>query len=230
MGEGDFGYETTGYVLSGLGELLEDCIRSTVSEVASRLVGLGAAQERQAYLDLVAVGEDPARAAEMAKNSGCGLTIRGIWRLCGVDDPRLKAPYRPGAVISDLFAIARAVQAVVYPKQDELPDVGDVVLVGSNTDKTAGGVEHVFTVVDHTDDTVTSVDGGQVDAQGHQIIKRLTRPAKWDRKLWIGSRRVACWVDVTRLTFASTLILPVRLTVAPPTEPVPTTTTTEPCA
>lgn len=156
--------------------------RETAVRCAEAVVGLGAnpenAEHRDDYLELIAPGETPSVAAQMATMSGCGLVVAGIWRAMGFEHEELEAPYRLGSAISRLMSIALGLGAWHGYKVGRVPSPGDMVLVGGS----AGGVEHVYTVLEATpqpDGTVRlrSVDGGQRDAQGFQTI--LAKERLW---------------------------------------------------
>lgn len=176
--------------------------------------GIGLSSDRQRYLDLIAPGEAPNVQDAMSCESGCALVVRGFWRLLGVKDHRLDAPYTTGKAVAWLVAIARERDAWVNANQDKLPGVGDMVLVGGDAQHD-GGVEHVYTTIELRGDPVTvcSIDGGQVDEGHHQLIRRKERGwvvrdnAYWD-VVRQGSdpgssaqrgRRVKGWVDLERL-------------------------------
>ena len=146
--------------------------RRELVELATSHVGSGDDDEgRFDYLELIASGETLARASQMSAESGCGLVIRGLWRAYGCVDKRLEPPYRDGRVISDLVAMAREAGAWRMGGLDQLA-AGDMVLLG--------GREHVLTVVYVAVGAIHSIDGGQLDADGHQMI------ASRERKLVVG--------------------------------------------
>lgn len=71
-----------------------DSIRPAVTAYVRTLAGLSASEPtRAAYLDLIAPGETPTRAAEMALMSGCALVARAVLRAF-VAHPLLTQPYR----------------------------------------------------------------------------------------------------------------------------------------
>ncbi len=157
-------------------------IRDDVTAHARSLVGLCADPDDElickVYSDLIAPGETPQRRREMLCNSGCALTVRGIWRHF-ILHPILEAPYRTGDAVSDLWAIARAAGAIRMP--GSIPSPGDAVIVGGGTD--GGGTEHVWTHIQTDwagyDGRVLDLglDGGQrhptakgTDGKGAQLI------------------------------------------------------------
>jgi hypothetical protein len=183
-------------------------------DLISAYDGIGLSNDRQRYLDLIAPGEAPRMRDAMSGESGCALVVRGFWRLFGVKDRRLDAPYTTGKAVAWLVAIARERGAWVNADRDKLPGVGDMVLVGGDMQRD-GGVEHVYVTLELRGDPVTvySIDGGQVDAGNQQIIRRkergwiLREKAYWDVVI-AGSdpgsatqrgRRVKGWVDLERL-------------------------------
>jgi hypothetical protein len=138
--------------------------------------GIGARTDHERYLELIAAGESPEVAEAMSRESGCALVVRGFWRLFGIADRRLAAPYVPGKAIAWLVALARERGAWVEARPDALPGIGDTVLVGGDP-AADGGVEHVFTVLELQPDplTIRTLDGGQVDEDKGQIICRKER-------------------------------------------------------
>lgn len=139
--------------------------------LARELEGLGAAPEtKAAYLDLIAPVETHGMREAMSSLSGCGLVTRGLWRRCGIVHPRLESPYVIGHAMSDLLSIAAEARAATAGLS-RWPEPGDAVIVGGGPD--GGGPEHVFTVleVDDADNDITALDGGQRDAQGHQVVR-----------------------------------------------------------
>lgn len=104
----------------------------TVEDVinyARSLVGLTADPSspwRTEYLSVIAPGETPARAAELALNFNCELTALAVWRRF-ISHPLLLAPYISGMAGRNIMTIAREASAV-RPIQ-ALPETGDVVLV-----------------------------------------------------------------------------------------------------
>jgi len=117
---------------------------------------------RAAYLDLVAPGETPARAAEMATMSGCALTARAVLRRF-IAHPLLAAPYRTGQAMADLVRIASEADAL---RSALWPMAGDVVIVGGGAD--GGGTEHTWIALEDS----WGIDGGQRDGAGFQRIAR----------------------------------------------------------
>jgi hypothetical protein len=186
-------------------------IRIRAVDAAKWATGLTAnpAEDRQSYLDFVGPGESAAMQGSMATMSGCGLTVAGIWRAIGVVHPKLSAPYKPGEGISRLITVARSTNAWRPFTASELPQAGDMVLVGDNT--AANGVEHVYTILDQVETDITlfrTVDGGQIE-NGFQIIKE--KQHRWEGQMDFGlastdpggkaskGRKIIGWVDVPSL-------------------------------
>lgn len=153
-------------------------IRDRIVELARSYAGVSVSSDRYRYLDLVGPKgiEGAAREAFFAspRTSGCGLTIRGLWRKMGLDHPRLMKPYVMGMGIADLVAIAREFDAWIpnFKMGDRRPLPGDAILVGGS------GQEHVATITEvFADDYFESCDGGQVDQLGNQCI--ALRHRRW---------------------------------------------------
>lgn len=189
--------------------------RDTMVALALSYRGVGMAPATRAqYLDLIAAGEHPEIASQMGRMSGCALAIRGYLRLDGFDDPRVRAPYKVGMAIAWLIQMARERRALVAPpphvSQRDLealgmPQPGDVILVGGQGAGN-GGSEHVYVVTRADPDrALESVDGGQVDGAGLQVIRErfrrwhLHRGGLWDTPLDGSAKRVQAWIDLDRL-------------------------------
>lgn len=140
--------------------------RSIFVENALSVEGLGGAPEHQAdYLALIAPGETEAMQRDMLQMNGCALTVRGLWRMAGVNHPILQRPYRIGMAVSDVVQIGKDAGAWRTTGQ---PLPGDVFLIDN--------LEHVGTVVERPTETeIASIDGGQRDSFGHQLIRHRTR-------------------------------------------------------
>jgi len=164
---------------------MDDLIDSYL-ELITPYHGVGVSTDKDRYFELIAAGEDPPLQEEMGKLSGCALSVRGFWRLFGLRDPRIIGRYKPGMAVNWLVQIAQERHGWYTPGDGKLPNPGDMVLVGG--DKTRdGGVEHVYTVLEISCDPVIiqSIDGGQVDGAGKQIIQRKQRMwAKRDGGFW----------------------------------------------
>lgn len=146
--------------------------RVRMRHLAESVVGLGAAPDfADRYLELVGAGESDAMRAAMLTMSGCGLTVRGLWRRFGMTDPRLEAPYSPGVVMTTIRDMANEADAWTDGLASDLA-IGDVVYVSEP--------DHVGTVVRVERKAggavdVTTVDGGSQDGAGRQLIRT------WDR-------------------------------------------------
>lgn len=176
--------------------------------------GIGVGTDKDKYYDLIAAGENAGTQQAMGTMSGCALSIRGFWRLFGLDDKRITGPYKPGMAVIWLQQIAQERKAWFHAAPDTLPGAGDMVLVGGDKGKD-GGVEHVFTVLEMSTDPIViqSIDGGQVDGAGKQIIKkkqrtwRLQNGGFWDvvfqgtdpGSAAAGGRRVQGWACVSKI-------------------------------
>lgn len=165
-----------------------------VVDLARSYAGCSVSTDRARYIALVGPDESAQVQNYMADphTSGCALVVRGLWRLAGLRHPRLAPPYHVGAAVADVVAIARELGAWVPMPSVLMPAPGDVVLVGGGAD--AGGVEHVYTVVDvQPSRFITSIDGGQRDAHGQEAIYERHRTwtpdahgAVWDHVI-VGS-------------------------------------------
>jgi hypothetical protein len=145
--------------------------RRKMRVMALRVVGLGAADPGP-YLELLGPGESEAMKAAMLTMSGCGLTVRGLWRRFGLRDPRLEAPYEPASVMSTIQSMAN--EAGAWTAGLGTIEVGDVLYVSEP--------DHVGTVVDISGSpeagySLTTVDGGSTDAAGRQAI------VTWERAI-----------------------------------------------
>ncbi len=165
--------------------------RRSFVELADAMCGVGAAPDRrEEYLALVAPDEPPAMREAMTTAivgggrgmSGCALVVRGLWRRAGVVHPRLAAPYVIGRAVQDVYAIAKEAGALRGASSllAAPPLPGDVFCVDAP--------EHVGIVVEVTDVDqvrgggaigggvqIASVDGGQRDAAGWQLVRRRER-------------------------------------------------------
>ncbi len=155
---------------------------------------------RRVYLDTIAPGETPARAAEMALMSGCALTCRAILRRFIVH-PILDAPYRDRRAVSDLVEIAMAANA--QRQAWSLPEPGDMLIVGGDGH---GGPEHAWTALSVVANPypdggllLDGLDGGQrtEDAGRHQWIVQRDHELRdgWDITATY-RRRVRYVIDV----------------------------------
>lgn len=172
---------------------------------------------REAYLDAIAPGETESMKKQMATMSGCGLIVAAVWRLLGVKHYKLDPPYIVGTAVSRLVTLARKVNAWVPFKTDQLPNPGDMVLIGDNG---AGGVEHVYTVTSVTPAAdgqpvvLESIDGGQRDLAKYQLVLAKKRVWRGNKDIVftasdpgsakVGGRKIYGHVDVTKLPLEET--------------------------
>lgn len=191
-------------------------VRDDIVALAKSYDGVSVSSSKDRYVELLGPGEAANMQAYFCdpKTSGCGLTVRGLWRKSGVTDKRVLPPYKFGTAISLLVGVARDRRAWINAKPGKTPKPGDFVLVGGDPTKD-GGVEHVYTVCSvepQSDGSVilTSVDGGQRDAKGQEAIygkgRRWTvrNGSYWDVSHTgsdpgagvPGGRRVQGWGDI----------------------------------
>jgi hypothetical protein len=98
------------------------------------------------------------------------LVVRAFWRLAGIDDARLRAPYKVGTAVELLYAMALEAGAILTLLNDAEPTPGDVFLLTSP--------EHVGTFIDSSAGSYTvwhSVDGGQRDVGGGELVTHVQR-------------------------------------------------------
>jgi hypothetical protein len=140
--------------------------RSQFAQNALDVEGLGGAPEtRDDYLALIAPGESEAMRRDMLQMNGCALVVRGLWRQMGINHNLLNRPYRIGMAVADVVQIAK--DSGAWRTSGE-PLVGDVFLIDN--------LEHVGTVVERPNGSaVISVDGGQRDNFGNQLIRKRSR-------------------------------------------------------
>ncbi len=182
--------------LVGADPLVEGRLRAV--RFARDLIGLSANPadpvSRARYLEVIAPGETPARAEEMALMSGCGLVARAVLRAAGVRHPRLERPYVTTKAFEDIETIAHEAGGLLAGAA--ALEGGDLVIVAEPA--------HVFTVIEVTDYAyddaldVVSVDGGVPDDHGHQGIVRRTRALRGGYDVLHGgpTRRVLWRIDL----------------------------------
>lgn len=154
-----------------------DKLRTTFVQIAIACVRATGKQ----YLDLVGPCESDQMRSDMLRMWGCALLVRALFRLLGVDHPRLHAPYKVAAAPADIWAVARSAKwpkhkvqsAFIYPFQDPVKDAaillnkGHVLCIGQ------GAITHYLIVVGVTTaGTVLSVDGGQNGGPGIALVER----------------------------------------------------------
>jgi hypothetical protein len=189
-----------------------DAIVSTLEQTVNFGVADVPAGRHAAYGDIIAPGEaDGMRQALLQKtsaNSSCGLLVRSVWRFLGATDHLLDPPYKPGLVITNLLKYATANGALTKPTSDTFdPKKGDVLYV------TAANDQHIFTITDVNDDgtIIHSIDGGQrgingVDDGGCNCIQRRSRTLDKETLTFDDGKKIADWVDVTKLPFTAPII------------------------
>lgn len=140
--------------------------RSVFAAAALEVEGLGGRPEsRDEYLALIGPNESEMMQRDMLQMNGCALVVRGIWRRLGIQHELLMRPYRIGMAVADVVQIAKDADA--WRRAGE-PLAGDMFLIDN--------LEHVGIVVERPNPTtVISVDGGQRDGLGHQLIRRRSR-------------------------------------------------------
>lgn len=184
-------------------------IRCKLVALAESYIGCGEGKDHERYLDLVCGPHDldPQMRNALDHASGCALVARGLWRKAGLVHPLLQDRYRIRHAMADIEQIARDYGAWVPGKDTggKLPKPGDAVVLDSPT----GG--HAFTVLAvHIGEKLEleSVDGGQLDAQGHQLILRMHRYWSTSGRVLVDhayrSRPVRGWVDVDKLQWPTT--------------------------
>lgn len=160
-----------------------DQARERLLDLATAAVRLHDPQPE--YLELVAPGEVPAVARGLGKASGCGLVVRGLWGLLGLEDARLRAPYKIGSVMTTIREMADEAGAWQPAAALRAWLVGE--LAGGAYELAPCDVlflstpEHVATVVSITHAAapdvgahVYSIDGGQRLA-GAEAVLRVER-------------------------------------------------------
>lgn len=181
-----------------------------IVKAALSIDGLSAAPDKvEAFEGFLRGGvETAAMAHSMAtdpRSSTCGLVVRCLWRLAGVDMPELYRPYRPGFALAELEEFAKSVGAWRSGRDSVFQaKAGDAAFLV----EPGGG--HVFTLVEDSwiESPFHSVDGGQVDGAGHQLVLRKER-YWWDDQADIidetgGRKRVVLGsVDVSKLPVRS---------------------------
>jgi hypothetical protein len=171
-------------------------IRERIAALAEAYANVGVTKTRDAYLALVAPNDSRTDYFAHPKTSGCALVVRGLWRLAGLEHPTLVAPYRIGHAIVDVVDIAKESRAW-HAGTERKPELGDVVLVG------APSHEHVHTVVKVDGDAIESIDGGQLDGFGQQVITRKSRRWVAGNDVLDGgfARPIVGTVDVGKMPF-----------------------------
>jgi hypothetical protein len=170
-------------------------IRDNMVRLACSFDGCNAHDDPDRLLSLLGPDEPPQIRADMLRESECALTVRGLWRWLGLVHPRLAPPYKTGAAVEDVVAIARELGAWREPDPEQWPQPGDSVLVAAP--------EHVFTIVEElAPGAYVSIDGGQ-RINGAEAIGRVTRRWHWSGGILFDyvftMRIVRGWVDLDAL-------------------------------
>jgi lysozyme len=171
-----------------------------LAEIALSFDGCGAQLQAQRFSNLVApLGPPDARTMFCARNvaqdanSSCGVVgvgfIRELLRRYGRTDLDLVLTLDWWGIATRLAA---AHDALITPGGGRVPGVGCVVRV-----EAAG--RHWFTIIDVGEDgqSLTTIDGGQKDAAGYQLIKKMQRriPPSGTVEL-VSGKPVREWIDV----------------------------------
>lgn len=159
-------------------------IRDTMVDAALAVVGFGAARANaDQYADLIAAGETDRARAGLLKASDCGLVVRGLWRRVGLVDPRLEAPYVVGSVMATIRNMALEAGAwrgaELVSGGEYAPEEGDVFWIGEG-DHVATLTRIVSSDTTDVDYKWFSVDGGQRDTSGAEVILNRVRACKVD--------------------------------------------------
>lgn len=130
--------------------------------------------------------------------STCGLVARGLWRRMNINMPDLYENYKAGTALSAEVAFGMKHKAWQTPRIDFdfKPQPGDYVIIGE------GLATHALTAIDWKEDTLISVDGGQVDEKALQCVKKVER--KWsiqNNVPYLGTRKVLGWIIFDLLPF-----------------------------
>lgn len=165
-----------------LGSTMLESNGEKLADLALTYRNTGEVVQPDKYLDLISSGKgsdlNPYMVAYFKQlphpSSSCGLVVRGLWRKMGLKDDRL-GPYKPGYAINNLVEIAKSNGAYVdgyhVAQGQYTPKKGDMGYVAEP--------EHVFTIIDVKPKgkgyLLTTIDGGQVDGNGRQIITKRER-------------------------------------------------------
>ena len=166
-------------------------------QLAAATVGQGASSGTTGpYARLIATSEadarDAAKLRDLLRMSGCGLTVRGWLQRAGVWAPRLLAPYRIGAAVADVVALAREAGAWMPATGSTRFRAGDLFLIAAP--------EHIGIIEGEQAGSLQTIDGGARDAQGLQVIARHARPISRTRAgVMLGGRPLIGTIDSARL-------------------------------
>lgn len=178
-----------------------------------------------AYLDTIAMGEDRGIRQSLiadvpgqgATASSCGMFIRNLLKMVGVDDPSYQVPYVPGTVIHVEHAMAANVpEALMTPTPGDLsviPQEGDLVHLKTNS-------QHFFVACDPSpvrDDLVRfgrkakgfmliGAQGGQHDywlgGNGDTATNQAVYSVYDDWTTSFDGHPVDWWIDIEKLVIA----------------------------
>lgn len=173
--------------------------RIVAAALAHTGLGYGGTQARRlAYAEWLFPHDLPAARLQMASAmSSCGLHALSCWRVAGVQDAALRAPYatRIGRAVADVVGIAMRQGAWVdctRAAPATSPEAGDVVLIGRESDPAYGGPSHVVVVTGRDGALVESSDGGQPDPYGGGgCVAILARRRVWDVSTGVAWLRTA---------------------------------------
>lgn len=154
-------------------------IREVLVELAESYVDVGVSIHPIEYAQLLMGPGDPEASYAYfvdKHTSGCALTCLGLLRKAGLRFPTILEKYKPGFAMDTLVKLGEASGAWIpfFKRAGRLPGHGDMVIVGAPTS------QHAYTVVDVRFPggcliEIDSVDGGQRDKLGQEIIGRRTR-------------------------------------------------------
>ncbi|MFA5053236.1 MAG: hypothetical protein WC565_04220 [Parcubacteria group bacterium] len=202
-----------------LSDWAEPEIRLASTNVALRMVGKGPGD--QIYRDICWPGDrlEDQKLMEKAQ-SACALTAAGVMRCLGAEHELLEPPYRGrNDAMSRLEAVARDHKA--WDGADSIPDVGEIVIVGTDVAKSNpkrdeilaswGSPGHAFIVFDkgifEGKNFYHSVDGGRgkIREGRYDVIWKGSR--LWLRNSF-ATRRVYGVVRVARLRLTRRFCFP----------------------
>lgn len=174
-----------------------------IADVAKRFIGVGTSHDTDEYLMVMAGPGDQTARMKMyflAGPSTCALFARGVWRLCGVDNPILLDTYKIGQAVSDIQAISSHYGAWQRYNVDALPPKqGDVWII----DSTHNSNPHVGICVsepvqgEYDTWTVDTVEGGQVPNSSYVRAFTRTFYLKSDQQTYLGERHLIGWAKAS---------------------------------
>ena len=148
---------------------------------------VGLAYPSPEYLDLVAPADVGARQSGIGTESGCGLTLLGVYRAAFVMPPPLS--YVDGQAFNDVYRLAGGTPwtpggALEHSTLATPPTLADAIVYwhhGNAPDHVDACVTLV--VVNGMTCTLSAVAGGQRDA-GNECVKLIERTLLWTRNGW----------------------------------------------